>query len=148
MKPRTWLILIIGLAAVSLLLVVIGCGGASLNTGKNRNLEQVEPDFVDPTWYDDYLNDHHAAYDRYDGKVLQIGVRVVDTEESTYGTEVTGTTGEEDRYRASCTFPAAASSSLENVRAESFIEVKGLFDHMQETANSYQIYLRNCVLVR
>ena len=148
MKPRIWLILVIGLAAVSLSLVVMGCGGASLNTGKNRNLEQVEPDFVEPVWYEDYQNDKRAAYERYDGKVLQIGVRVADTEESTYGTEVTGTTGDEDRFRASCTFPAAAASSLENVRAGSYIEVKGLFDHMQETANTYQIYLRNCVLVR
>ena len=136
------------IAAIVLCLGAVGCGGASLNTGGNRNLEQVDPDYVEPAWYEDYENDRKAAYSRYEGKVLQIRMQVMDTEQSPGGTEVTGTTGDQDRYRASCKFPASASTSLEGVRTGSLITVKGLFDHMQETANSYQIYLKNCALVR
>ncbi len=147
MKPRLWLVCALGGTAVLLLLVILGCGGASLNTGGNRNLEQVSPDFVDPPWYEDYENDHQAAYARYDKKVIQIGLRVSDTEDSPNGTEVTGSTGDGERYRAGCKFPASSSTSIQNVRSGDFIVVKGLFDHMQELSNSYKIYLKNCVVV-
>jgi hypothetical protein len=141
------LLLLTGLAAVTLFLVLIGCKGGFLSIGKKQNLEQVAPDFVDPPWYDDYQRDRHAAYERYDGTVLQLGVRVTNREDASGNTEVIGTTGNQDLYRASCTFPEAAAASLEDVRVGSYVEVKGLFDHMLETSNSYQIYLQNCVVV-
>ena len=74
MKPRRWWLLITVLASISLLPLVVGCGGLSRNTGEN--LEQVEPDYVDPAWYEAYKNDRRAAYDQFDDTVLQIGVRV------------------------------------------------------------------------
>jgi len=146
MKPRSWWSWITILATVSLLLIVIGCGGSSSDSVKN--MELMEPDYVDPAWYEAYKNDRRAAYDQFDDTILQIGVRVTTIEKNVGGAEVTGTTGAQDWYRASCKFPVAARTSLEDVRAGSYIEVKGLFDHMQETSNSYQIYLRKCVVVR
>ena len=139
MKFLTWRWLTAGAAAV-LLLLLMGCG-------KTRNLEFVEPDFSDPTWYDDFKADRSAAYDRYDGKVIQLSMQVTDLDESESGLEVTGTTGDEGHYRVSCIFSDATKKTMPNVREGSLETVKGLFDHMQELSNSYKIYLKNCVIV-
>lgn len=146
MSFRHGLMLILA-ASLLMLPILSGCGGASLDSGKNRNLEQVEPDFTNPIWYQDFEQDRAAAYKRFKGKVIEIDVMVVEVEESPGGTTVLGTTGDMDRYRASCIFPPSAGTSMERVRAGREITVKGLFDHMQETSTTFQIYLKNCVLV-
>lgn len=147
MKFRTVLAIATGCCAVTLFLVLIGCGGASLDMGKYRNLEQVEPDMTDPVWYDDYADDRAVTYKRYKGKVIELTMTVEEIEEDAGGIHVLGTTGDQDRYRITCVFPAAASTALQNVKVTHHITVKGLFDHIQETARTYQIYLKNCALV-
>lgn len=147
MKLRSKLLLSAGFISLVFFLAVVGCGGASLDMGKYRNLEQVEPDMTDPVWYDDYANDRADTYKRYKGKVVELTMTVEEIEEDAGGIHVLGTTGDQDRYRITCVFPAAASTALQNVKATHHITVKGLFDHIQETARTYQIYLKNCALV-
>ena len=129
------------IAVTTWLIAIVGCG-------KKESLDLVDPDYDDPAWYDDYKNDKRNAYDKYDDTIVQIRVLVGDREETAGGTEITGTTGDQNLYRASCKFSTAAREGLEGVKVGSFIRIKGYFDHMQETSNSYQIYLRNCVVVR
>ena len=140
--------LLSGIAVLSLIVLMIGCGGASLDTGKNRNLEEVKPDFVNPPWYDDYTNDPSAAARKYQNRVLRVNLTISGFQEGSSGISVTGTTGDEDNYEIACLFPLSASAELQNARANEKIAVKGIFDHIEETSNTYQISLKNCVLAR
>jgi hypothetical protein len=140
MRYRNHRLLTTALAALSLCLVMLGCG-------KSRDLSMLEPDYVDPPWYDDYKADRRIAYDRYDDKVIQLEMQVTDLDDTAAGIEVTGITGFGNLYRASCKFSRDARESLKNVKEGSLITVKGLFSHMQELSNSYKIYLTNCVIV-
>ena len=148
MKSGTLFVLLTGMAAVTLVILTAGCGGASLDSGKNRNLEEVKPDFVNPSWYDDYRSDPASAAHKYQNRVLRVNMTISGFQEGSSGISVTGYTGDDENYEIACLFPLSASAELQNARANERIAVKGLFDHIEETSNTYQISLRNCVLAR
>ena len=127
---------------------ISGCGGASLNTGEYRNLEEVKPDFVNPPWFEQFAEDPTSVEKKYKNRVLQLDVIILDFEELASGITIKGYTGDSERYRILCIFPSAASATLQDTKADDRITVKGLFAHVEDAQDSYQIVLKNCVLAR
>ncbi len=126
----------------------IGCGGASLDYGQARNLEAVEPNFVNPEWYDAYANDPETAAKKYKDKVFQVDVRIAEFAEISGGIGIKGNTGESERFRVTCLFPQAASNRLQSFSTDDVVAVKGLFHHIDDQSNTLELWLTSCVLTR
>ena len=148
MKFSTCFALVTGLTAIPLLVLITGCGGAALDYGQTRNLESVEPNFVNPPWYDLYAEDPEAPAKKYKEKVLQLDLKIVEFGETSGGITVIGATGEDDMYRVTCFFAQAHSTRVQSYSAGDRMSVKGVFHHIEDAGNTSHLHLAGCVLVR
>jgi hypothetical protein len=127
---------------------MFGCGGHSRESAKNQNLERFKPDFADPPWYNDYRSDPLAATRKYRERVLQLSVTFTEFQQGSLAVRLRGFTGARDEYRVVCLFPLSAGADLQNTRPRERLIVKGLFDQITARDGTYEISLRNCVVVR